>query len=749
MIDTPAFRACFSVVPIAGQGLLVLTETDHRLLQGHVERLAPWLNGAHTTDEIVARFRGVIPPEEVYYTLLQLEEGGYLVEAGSSLPVREAVYWDGLRVETGQVAERLREARVRVAAFGRVDTQPFAEALKALHIQTGADGTPAVVLAEDYLHEALAAYNRDAVRHERPYLLVKPVGAVIWIGPLIVPGRTGCWACLAHRLRLHQPAVSSLRGSNGAAASVALPVAGLPSTVQTAMQMAATETAKWIVQGNNDRLEGTLVTFDTRTLETRTHRLVRRPQCRCCGDGSQTRLPAGRPLELVSQKKRFTDDGGHRSVPPEVTLRTYAHHVSPLTGIVRRLKRLSDATDPLIHSYAAGHTMASRFEGAEAIRKNLRDASGGKGKTDLQARASGLCEALERFSGIYQADEVTCLGTFRALGEEAIHPNECMGFSDLQYRNRDALNAAALSRAQWIPEAFDQEREIEWTPVWSLAQETVRYLPTAHCYFGYPPEKSSYCRADSNGNAAGNTLEEAILQGFMELVERDSVALWWYNRVPRPGVDLDSFADPYVEALRTYYGSIGRELWVLDVTADLGIPAFAALSRRTDQPREDILFGFGAHFDPRLGIARALTEMNQVLPTVLQIREDEQKRPVYPDRLAMRWWEQATLENQPYLVPQPESPRKGVADYAYRVKDDLLDDITECLEVVQRAGMDLLVLDQTRPDVGMPVVKVIVPGLRHYWPRFGPGRLFDVPVRQRWLDAAREESQLNPFPIFF
>jgi thiazole/oxazole-forming peptide maturase SagD family component len=82
---------------------------------------------------------------------------------------------------------------------------------------------------------------------------------------------------------------------------------------------------------------------------------------------------------------------------------------------------------------------------------------------------------------------------------------------------------------------------------------------------------------DSNGNAAGNSLEEAILQGFMELVERDSVALWWYNRIQRPAVDLDSFDEPYLQALRDYYQSQNYELWVLDITSDLNIPSFAAI----------------------------------------------------------------------------------------------------------------------------------------------------------------------------
>jgi len=56
--------------------------------------------------------------------------------------------------------------------------------------------------------------------------------------------------------------------------------------------------------------------------------------------------------------------------------------------------------------------------------------------------------------------------------------------------------------------------------------------------------------ADSNGCAAGNTLEEAIVQGFLELVERDAYAIWWYNRLQRPEVDLSQFNDSYLRDLQ-------------------------------------------------------------------------------------------------------------------------------------------------------------------------------------------------------
>jgi ribosomal protein S12 methylthiotransferase accessory factor len=59
------------------------------------------------------------------------------------------------------------------------------------------------------------------------------------------------------------------------------------------------------------------------------------------------------------------------------------------------------------------------------------------------------------------------------------------------------------------------------------------------------------------------------------------------------------------------------------------------------------------------------------------------------------------------------------------------------------------VLDQTQPDLDLSVVKVIVPGLRHFWRRLGPGRLYTVPVRLGWQDRPAREEEMNPRSMFF
>ena len=148
-------------------------------------------------------------------------------------------------------------------------------------------------------------------------------------------------------------------------------------------------------------------------------------------------------------------------------------------------------------------------------------------------------------------------------------------------------------------------------------------------------------------------------------------------------------------------------------------------------------------------MSRALTEVNQILPNVFSC--DDHGKTVYPpsaDILALQWWQTATLANQTYLVPDSQQSIKTASDYISLASDDLYDDVKLCQKIVEDRGMEMLVLDQTRPDIGLRVAKVVVPGLRHMWKRLAKGRLYDVPVEMGWLEQPLTEELLNPFPMW-
>jgi ribosomal protein S12 methylthiotransferase accessory factor len=744
MLNRPRFRPHFHVEVTPGEGVFLLSGSKQALLRGRLyELVAPWLDG-RTSDEVCQQLRGTASPAEVFYALAQLEGKDYLCEGGDELPGEQAALWSAQGVDPGTAARRLAKRPLGVRALG-VKADSYCQLLQSLHVRVEQGGLPDIVLVDSYLHSELAALNADALRAGRPWMLAKPTGRQIWVGPLFRPGVTGCWECLVRRLRANAPVATYVQERSGGERLVN-DRAGSPATSRVGEGLAANAAASWVVCDALPELEGKLQTLDVASWRLQTHALVRLPFCRACGQAGSGSRSFGPPV-LESCRKTFTADGGHRVVTPEETLARYLHHVSPITGAVPALERVPLNGDGVLHVYVAGANVSRAHGDLARLRRDLRALNAGKGTSDAQARASGLCEGLERYSGVFRGDEPRRPARSGELGGAAIPPGECMLFSERQYRERDARNPTA-SRFGYIPPPFDPEADLDWSPVWSLTRRETRYLPTAFCYYDYPqPDGQEFCVACSNGNAAGNTLEEAILQGFLELAERDAVALWWYNRVRRPGVDLDSFGEPYLDRLRTYLCGHGREFWGLDLTADLGVPVFAVACRRTDGLPEQIVLGFGAHLEPRVALLRAATEMIQMLSSPLLNPDGKDPGDPGADPETAHWLATATATNQPYLLPA-EAPPRTAASYPRAWSDDMAEDVRACQAVVERAGLEMLVLDQTRPEVGLPVAKVIVPGLRHFWARFAPGRLYDVPCRLGWLPAPLAEEDLNPIPMF-
>ncbi len=757
MLHRPRFKAHYHGEWIENEGFFLLSEQRNTRLHGTLyEHVAPLIDGCRSLEEIIEQTADRLSAAEVYYVVDQLEKQGFLVESHDLMPAADAAYWELQGIDSRVAAQRLAKTGVAVSALGNVAADLLDLQSIGVQVCDLVEAQLRIVLTDDYLHTDLSEYNRNAIANGQPWMLVRPTGSQIWIGPIFHPERTGCWECLAQRLRNNRRVEVYVKEKKSRVGSTPVFRAATQATWQIAGSFAANEIASWIAHGGFSKLEGKILSIDLLTHAMQTHTLVRRPQCHACGEPIVDANSMVPPLVLRSLRKNLREDGGYRAVLPEVTLKRFGHHVSPITGAVALLERTHTNDDEnidcevrdVIHVYRADENLAIASGDLNRLRRGLRASSSGKGTSDYQAKASGLCEALERYSGVFQGYEPRRKARLRDLGSTGIHPNACMRFSDKQYADRDTWNANH-SHFNQIPRPFDEEAAIDWSPVWSLTHQDIRFLPTAYCYFAYPGiDQEPDCSSCSNGNAAGNTREEAILQGFLELVERDSVAIWWYNRLIRPKVDLDSFDDLYLLRVRGYLANLGRELWVLDLTSDLGIPVFAALSRCVDQRIEKILFGFGAHFDPKLAVLRAVSELMQMSAWLFEIDRPGTSSNTIDDPETLHWLETATLISQPYLAPDTVALNKKASDFSRAWTDDLLDDVLACQSIVEQHGMEMLVLDQTRRDIGLPVVKVIVPGLRHFWARFGSGRLYDVPVQMGWLSKPLKEEQLNPIPLF-
>lgn len=733
--------------------IFVISDTEELRLSGELFcDLAAHLDGSMTVAQISERMvaDGTATAAEVPAAVRIMRDNGFVVDARNHAdPASLFSLWWGIDNH-----ERVGAATVHVRSVGDnpLDAVVSALAEHGLNVTTddaGATEAPPtfrVVLADDYLNPDLPTILAQRTDFT---LLANLAGPRPIIGPWLgAPGP--CLECLANRLRFNRQVEGQLLADTERMGPVArgwTPGTAAHGATELALALKRRLLGIQDVHAHDDPAIAQMLTVDHLTGERTVHHVVRRPQCPQCGTPLAPEDDHHR-ISLTAGALDAKDDGSYRRLTPQQTIDQYGHHVSRRTGVVEQLRRIGDEASP-VHVVESGVNLATVRKGAKAC--GFRQSAGGKGSTAEQARAGALAEAIERFTATYSGEEPTIVTSLDDLGADGLDPRALTLFSAAQYADRDNWNAEHKPMHK-VPAEFDPSLEMEWSPAWSITGDRRVWLPTPYTYYLYRGRHpANGCIADSNGNAAGTSIEDAILQGFFELVERDAVATWWYNRIPRPPADLDAYAEafdePYLPRIREHYSEVlDRDVWVLDITSDLGVPTFAAASRaRSGAPR--VLLGFGAHRDPRGALLRAITEMNQMLgmiPGLEQHPTDDVHPGVFPE---VAWWRQESLADHAHVMPagDPVGPKAHAHDWTTDGKEN----VERVAALVVNANMELHVANLTRPDLGMPVVKVIVPGMRHFWPRFAPGRLYEVPVALGWLDTPLTEEDLNPTPIFW
>ena len=730
------FAPNFTVYALSPDVLCLYSEDRKFILHGtlYCAIAALIAEDGRSSRDIVSVLEPYFPGGQINEALKRLIDRRYVVRKAKSTTGAVAAYWASLGVPPDEADRNLDQCRIRVQAIGVAGEAELSAALSALGARVvKRSPTLTVALVSDYLEEPLAELNQRHLADGTPWIIAQPSGVFPLVGPVFTPGKGACWVCLADRMKRNR----EIRGMLSRSEARLLTVSPLvQQTVgQNGIQLAAIEIAKAIATGFRTDLSNHIVSLDLTGSAIVRHYVAARPQCRACG--SEELRDPGRapvPVELKAGGRPVMTSGGYRTMSSRATVARYRKHVSPLTGVVSRLERVE--TDlPLNTSFFAKHNFSAPSRTVHELRGALEGSSFGKGSNAEQGEASALMEAIERYSGVFQGDEIRITKRLKDFAPgEAIPPNSVLNFSEAQYK-RGLSDTPGPDDEPVSPYLFDAEAEMEWSPVWSLRDKCFRHLPTSILYFYYTGQVIPF-HADSNGCAAGNTREEAIVQGFLELVERDSYAIWWYNRLKRPAVDLDQFNDSYVRDLQIQLAETGKRLWVLDITSDLGIPSFVAITHWVKDGAEFIEFGSGSHFDARIAMLRTLTELNQFLSMEI-MAEGARVQGSLDGVTPLR------LQDYPFLLPGDGEILKAEFDSKFSHLDTDKQ-VAACIDVAKRRGLDFLVLDQTRPDIEVPVVRVIVPGLRHFYRRYGPGRLYDVPVKAGWLKQPLKEDELNP-----
>jgi ribosomal protein S12 methylthiotransferase accessory factor len=235
-----------------------------------------------------------------------------------------------------------------------------------------------------------------------------------------------------------------------------------------------------------------------------------------------------------------------------------------------------------------------------------------------------------------------------------------------------------------------------------------------------PPGSGSFA-ASTNGLASGNHMLEALSHGICEVVERDATSVWYqWGRTARDRtrVDLSTITHECCREALNKLEQAGMAVAVWDTTTDVAVPSFYCMV--LDKVSSDAHPGEGAGCHPasHIALVRALTEAAQVRATYIMGSRDDLSRDEYHasaigEKLHNAW-----------TLMDCEAPMRDFREVPSHEFDSFEDDLCWTLERLQASGVEqVIAVDLTKPEFGLPVVRVVVPGLEspHDDPRYVAG----------------------------
>ncbi|MDI9643949.1 MAG: YcaO-related McrA-glycine thioamidation protein [Candidatus Verstraetearchaeota archaeon] len=369
--------------------------------------------------------------------------------------------------------------------------------------------------------------------------------------------------------------------------------------------------------------------------------------------------------------------GTHRERPPSVTLEWVAA-VKEKAGITR-VAEITGLDRIGIPIFTSIRPMASK--GAVTVYT-------GKGSSEEEAEVSAIMEGIERFSAEPRGFELV-RGSFSELAKawNVLDPNRLI-----------------------LPRRYPLGEEIEWVRGHYITDEKEVLVPAEAVFHPYSRANQLF-RTNTNGLAVGNVLEEAIVHGLMELIERDAWSLFEAGITEGADLEIGSCKTGMAGPLLDKMERAGIEVYAKDITSDIGIPTVAvAIDDQVTKDPALLSLGVGTHLVAEIAVVRALTEAVQSrLTTIHGTREDTVKAE-FARRIG---YERMKRINRKWFAPsQRKTTLQQMKSYT---TEDFLEDIKYTLESLRRVGLaEVIVVDLTRRETGVPAVRVIVPGLEVY-----------------------------------
>jgi ribosomal protein S12 methylthiotransferase accessory factor len=518
---------------------------------------------------------------------------------------------------------------------------------------------------------------------------------------------------------------------------------------------AVTNLALALLRGSN-RESGrgcrTVYRLELETLSVSAFTLLAVPTCESCGHMTEDSADEAR-LRFASRLKHESDN--YRLIPTSSYTIPVEELVNPVCGVLGA---------EFARDYA--NSVTSPVTGRFFIRsRHAIHPAWWSGHT-LSYRSSltvGLLEGLERYSGLIPRGKGTAvLGSYEELAPDALDPRTCGLYRPEFY---------AVHR-NYRP--FEPDQALHWVWGYSFQRKAPILVPEQLAYYlDHRTGRANFVQENSNGCASGSCMEEAVLFGLLELLERDAFLISWFARLPVKRIDPQSCGDAETLSLVDRICRVGYEVLLFDMRLDFPMPAVLCVARRHGPGLGRLVFAAGSSLDPGIAVRAALDEVASYVPGFADRveRNHQVLQPMVHDFSKVTNQDHHTLlyglpemEHHAAFLLESENASDFAAVYGeYRLEQpislDLLEDLEYCIGQFLSRDMDVIVIDQTSPEqarYGIHTACVVVPGLMPIdfgWDRcrlWNLPRLRTVPQEAGYLDAPYDpyfpEIPPHPFP---
>lgn len=394
----------------------------------------------------------------------------------------------------------------------------------------------------------------------------------------------------------------------------------------------------------------------------------------------------------------------------------------------------------------------------------------GTAYTFRASRTTSILETLERYCGFLPRTKKTSVyGSYEQLQNQALNPETFGLFSE----QLPAWSQTRPRSQRLVP--YTASLPYHWVWAYSLTQQRAVLVPEQIAYYGVQVERDEnehFIFETSNGCAVGSSLEDAILHGLCEVIERDAFFLTWYTRRPVAAIDWRSTHDVnLLLAIERSKRLTGFEFYALDCTTDINLPVILMLAVNQENHAPKVILGAGAHVNPDKALATAFLETATTIYGQKQRfpqSEEKGKHLLQDSSLIMSIEDHVLVGAMPEAFPSfafllAEKPlytlqERFAPHYARQPSLDLTEELLGLVEKVRQKGHDVLVVDQTAPELregNFVCVRVLIPGLLPltFGQRFKRTRhlkrLYTLPKALGYADHILSEGDLNPDPHTF